>query len=361
MREKSNFLLATFVSRMLVLVIAVVAYGPMLYASMDDPMPASLRAYLKELQLTEADMQAIVAGRPVALLMDTESSDEVAIFGIVRIHTSQQRFIDKLRNIVSFESGGGIRASNVFHTPPQQVDVSNLSLEEKDLRKIQECKPGNCALKLSSNQMKFLDSKINWNALEANSQAQVAIRQVVMDSISKYQKEGNDALSVYEDSENPYSVRVGLNQLLQHSSHMYLYDAELANYIAKYPADRPSNTEDIFYWQTVQFGLKPVVRASHLIIHRVQDGNSTNYRIASKMLSANHYFRSALELKTLISNPDDPDSFYLVCMNRAHVDGMTGIKGLFLRRVIKSRIRQSMAHYLDGVKKNVESPLLAEK
>lgn len=342
--------------RAIVFVITVFVYVHGLAATNRTELPKSLTNYLQSMQVSQDEIQAILAGQPVAKVLKTETNDEVAIFGIVRIRASQDVFIEKFRNIVTFESGGGIIASGSFHTPPRPEDVLTLSLQDKDLNRIEECVPGNCGLKLTGRDMKLFQENINWQAPDATSQAQLLIRQQMMESISQYQNHGDDALPIYNDGDTPYSVRDGLHSLLQHSSDMYMYDASLANYIAQFPAKRPSDTDDIIYWQNVRFGLKPVLRASHLMIHRVQEGDTISYRIASKMLYSNHYFRSALELKSLVPDSSlSADSFYLICVNRAYVDGLTGIKGLLVRRIVKGKIRDSMAQYLSNVKRKTET------
>src|SRR5262245_48767372 len=207
-------------------------------------LPNSLASYLQTMQLSQEEVQAVLAGQPVAKVLKTETNDEVAIFGIVRIRTKQELFIQKFRNIVSFESGGGIIASASFHTPSAPEDVVGLSLQDKDLNRLRQCSPGNCGLKLSSHDMEFLQQNVHWDAPDASSQAQAFIRQRIMDLVSKYQNEGDNALPIYNDGQTSYSVREGLHRLLQHSSGMYLYDPALANYITKFPTERPSDTED---------------------------------------------------------------------------------------------------------------------
>ena len=75
------------------------------------------------------------------------------------------------------------------------------------------------------------------------------------------------------------------------------------------------------------------------------------------MLLASHYFRAALELKSLAPDRASPGgkSFYLVCLNRSFVDGLTGVKGALIRGTVKSRSRDSLARYLGSVKQKIEA------
>ena len=331
-----------------------------LYASTStNSAPAGpLRAFLQNnARLTKSEMQSVQDGKPVAKLLDTKTNDEVAIFGIVKIQAPPQLFIEKYRDIIEFESGAAVHGTALFHTPPELNDVADLEIDKEDLKEIPECKRGDCGVKLSDRIMRQLREQIDWKSPEAYSQAQSLIRQSFVDYVSNYQKIGDDALSVYNDKDKPQAIREGFNKLLLHSSDFYLFDSRLIQYLKKYPQEKPPDTEDLFYWQKVEFGLKPVVRGTHVVIHRTTHDDHFTYAIASKMLFASHYFRAAIELKTLAPDPAiaDAKSFYLLCLNRSFVDGLTGFKGVFIRGTVKKRSRQSLEKYLGNAKTKLES------
>jgi hypothetical protein len=327
-------------------------------AAQNDAMTPQLRAFLeKEMGLTAPEVQSVVAGRPVAKLLWTKTEDEVALFGVVRIYAPQELFIARVRDIVRFESGKGVLGIGRFHSPAALSDVAALQIDQKELKEIPQCKPGDCDIKLSDRAMESLRQQIDWNSPQAAGQAQLVIRRAFVDYVANYQRVGDAALAVNFDQGKPQSIREDFRRLLQHSSPLFQYEPQLANYLEKYPQTRPSGIEDIFYWQKAEFGLKPVVRASHLVIHRRQEGSDVKYAIASKMLLASHYFRAALELKSLAPDGASPGgkSFYLICLNRSFVDGLTGVQGAMIRGTVKSRSRDSLARYLGGVKQKIEA------
>lgn len=341
------------------LVTAALGLGLFAYpADQNDSMNPPLRAFLeKEMGLTASEMQSVIAGRPVAKLLWTKTEDEVALFGIVRIHAPQELFIARFRNITAFESGKGVLGIGRFRSPATMNDVAALQIDQEELKEIPKCEPGDCTIKLSDRAMQSLRQQIDWASPQAAGQAQAVIRRAFVDYVANYQKIGDAALAVNFDQEKPQSIRDDFRRLLHHSSHLFQYEPQLANYLEKYPQARPPGTEDIFYWQKAEFGIKPVVRASHLVIHRRQQGSEVRYAIASKMLLASHYFRAALELKSLAPDGASPDgkSFYLICLNRSFVDGLTGFKGGLIRGTVKSRSRDSLARYLAGVKQKIEA------
>jgi hypothetical protein len=343
---------------------AIVLLVPTLFvypATQKNTLSTPLREFLqKEIGLTEPEIESVIAARPVAKLLKRKKGD-VAVFGIVKINAPQDFFIEKYRDIVAFEGGPGIQGIGRFHSPPKLSDVVRLQMDNKQLKEIPKCRPGNCSIKLSDRVMQSLREKINWSSPNASRQAQSVIRQAFVDYVANYQKIGDEALSIYNDQDKPQSIRDNFSQLLQNSSPLIQYDPQLATYLTKYPQERPLDTEDIFYWQKAEFGLKPVIRASHVVIHRNQHENYVTYAIASKMLYASHYFRAALELKSVVPDSASPNSksFYLICLNRSYVDGLTGVRGMLIRGTILERSRKSLDHYLFSVKRKIEAAYIS--
>jgi hypothetical protein len=324
----------------------------------NDGMSVALRDFLqKTIRLSDEELHSIGAGRALAKVLKTESKEEVAIFGIVKIQVPQEFFIEKVRNIIEFERGSNVHSAGLFHSPPLLSDVATLRMDDQDLKEIPKCKPGDCGIKLSDRAMQHLQKEIDWTSPQANIQAQSVIRKIFVDYVTAYQNIGDEALSVYYDKDKPQAIREGLHKLLQHSTGFFQYDPQLANYLEKYPHEKPRDTEDIFYWQKVEFGLKPVVRASHMVIHRISNENQITYSIASKMLFATHYFRAALELKSIVPDftTEGGESMYLVVLNRSFVDGLTGLRGWLIGGRVKGGSRESVARYLTGAKQKLES------
>jgi predicted DCC family thiol-disulfide oxidoreductase YuxK len=107
----------------------------------------------------------------------------------------------------------------------------------------------------------------------------------------------------------------------------------------------------VFYWQETQFGLKPTIRISHLVIAPGQDETV----VASKMLYATHYFWTALEFRTLMPDPSRGQGFWLVTINRSRSDGLSGFTGFFVRRRARSEIKAGTRAVLEGTKQLLEA------
>ena len=76
--------------------------------------------------------------------------------------------------------------------------------------------------------------------------------------------------------------------------------------------------------------------------------------VVSKMLYANHYFRTGLEVRVLF--PDATrGGFWLVTVTSSRTDGLTGFTGLFVRRRVRSEARDGTATMLTNTKRRLEA------
>jgi hypothetical protein len=70
----------------------------------------------------------------------------------------------------------------------------------------------------------------------------------------------------------------------------------LAKYLRGYPTvARPRQTSDFFYWSLAEFGLRPVFRINHVVVHATGRTSGPLHVVLVKQLYASHYFRTALE------------------------------------------------------------------
>lgn len=119
------------------------------------------------------------------------------------------------------------------------------------------------------------------------------------------------------------------------------YLPDLRRHLLEYPKFIAPDSSDFFYWQIVDFGLKPTVRINHVIIQNLPAGIA----VASKQLYASHYFQTAIELRVLATDPSPRNGFYFVNVNRSRSDGLTG----FVGSLIRGRVRSTSQQALEGV------------
>lgn len=320
-------------------------------------LPPRLRQTLaNHLRAEEGQLKKIEAGRIVAYSVNDGGREQVTLVGITRIWATPEAFVRGYRDITRFESAPGVIAGAKFSTPPRDSDLTGLSLSKEEVDELKACKPGKCAFKIGDPGLQSLRNTVSWSSPDYVEQATRALRALWLQYLIRYQSTGNEGLAVYHDTHEYLSVESGLNALLEKATALSEYSPHLAEYLRSYPKSKVESDEEFFYWQVGDFGLKPVHRVSHVAIQRAPASHGEAYVIASKMLFASHYFRSALEIRYLIPGQDQRvgGMHYLITVQRSYVDGMTGFKGRFLRPIVVRRARQALERYIASSKERVE-------
>jgi hypothetical protein len=175
--------------------------------------------------------------------------------------------------------------------------------------------------------------------------------------IRAYRRGGNAALGVYRDRENPSRVGDQFETMVGRASMLPDVLPELRRYLLEYPdADLPG-ADSFFYWEKVDFGLKPTVRVNHAVIYHAPSPAADISVVAIKQLYASHYFHTALDVSvSLRDGRPGRMGFYLLTLKGSEQDGLTGVKGSLLRKVAVDRTRSSLERALAAIKNSVEHP-----
>jgi len=108
-------------------------------------------------------------------------------------------------------------------------------------------------------------------------------------------------------------------------------------------APRSRQTSDFFYWSLAEFGLKPVFRINHVVVHGTGRKSGLLHLVAVKQLYASHYFRAAFEVRAVVGDGrPSGKGVYLVMLNMARSDALTGVLGGLIvkreRRVARAAV-----------------------
>jgi hypothetical protein len=320
-------------------------------------LPAQLKSVMQSaLKFSSEEIKAVESGAASAHVFETGDPEDVFIVGAVRIGIRPADFIAKYRNVTEFESGPGVPAGAKFNTPPTLKDLAGLNLVKSEVDDLKDCQPGDCTFKIADRGLQRIRSQVNWKSPNYVAEANNLIRNMWLEGLLAYQSNGNSALSAYHDSEKITKVQDGLNSMVKNLPVLQQSVPEMANYLVQFPQGRPAGMEDFYYWQLAEFGLKPVHRVTHVMMQKKPAQYGDGYLIASKMLYASHYFRSALEFRFLIpaAGSDKSPQTFLVVLQRSYVDGLGGFKGKLLRGPILSKSRDALERYLLASKNKLE-------
>src|SRR4029077_8966435 len=198
---------------------------------------------------------------------------------------------------------------------------------------------------------------VDWSAPDAAGQANHLAQQMALKALLDYQQGGNIALGTYRDKKHPTAVAETFSSLLGRSKALPVYLPELRRYLLDYPNAESKDIESEFYWEKVNFGLKPTLRMVQAVIYRGKSPSEPAFAVAVKQLYASHYFETALDLTVCGKDTERPDhaGFYLITMKGSQQAGLTGLKGSIVRKVAVDKTRSSLERALVSIKKKLES------
>jgi hypothetical protein len=179
---------------------------------------------------------------------------------------------------------------------------------------------------------------------------------MTIDAVLAYQKGGNAALGVYRDKDHPTRISDAFQSLVGRLKALPVYLPELSRILLEYPVDLP-NAQSEFYWEKVDFGLKPTLRVVQQITYRGGSPAGSANAVALKQLYASHYFQTALDLTVCVKDAARPGEhgFYLITMKASQQDGLTGLKGSIVRSSAVSKTRSSLERTLTAIKQRLEA------
>jgi hypothetical protein len=306
--------------------------------------------------LKEDQIAAIRNGKSIAKVVESRTPDEVFVFGSVYVHSTPEKYLKFASDIDALRKLPSYLAIRKLSDPPQLSDFEGFTLDADDLKQLKNCEPGKCDVQLPTEAMDAFKQSGNWSAPDAANQANQLAQKMALEAMQRYTQGGNAALGTYMDKRHPAGVGETFASLLSRSKALPVYLPELERYLLDYPHARSENIQSEFYWEKVQFGLKPTLRVVQAIIYRDSHSTGPAYAVAVKQLYASHYFETALDLTVCVRDQEHPDrGFYLITLKGSKQAGLTGLKGGIVRKVAVDKTRSSLERALGAIKQKLES------
>ena len=305
--------------------------------------------------LSDDQIRDIRAGRAVAKVLESPMADEVFVFGAVYINSTPERYLKLAGDIDALRKLPSYLAIQRFSSPPRISDLEGFVLDEKDLEELQRCKPGHCDFQLPTEAMDEFQRSVDWAAPDRAAQASRLAQQMALEALRRYQQGGNMALGTYRDKSHPTAVAETFVSLLGEMKGLPVYLPELHRYLLDYPNGAAEQIQSQFYWEKVNFGLKPTLRMVQAIVYRGVSPGKPSYAVAIKQLYASHYFETALDLTVCVrDSAEKRNGFYLITIKGSQQAGLTGFKGGIVRKVAVDKTRSSLQKALAAYKQKLE-------
>jgi hypothetical protein len=323
-------------------------------------LPSALASFLTdEAHATPSEREALLAGNPLVKLLDADPDKEIAVLGAVWVNAPPRLYVEQVKKIEQFERGGAFRITKRISDPPALDDFAALTISDQDFQDLKNCKIGNCVLKLDADGVRTLRAEVDWGKPTAKADATALFRRAALQYVKGYREGGNANLGVHRDQDRPTFVADEFRSLIGRLPRLGAELPGLTRFLLDYPNATLANSTDFLYWQETQFGLRPTIRISHLVIQ--ERPNQTV--VASKMLYASHYFWTALELRVLLLDPARGPGFWFVTINRSRSDGLSGFTGRVIRSRVRSEVENGTRTALTATKTRLEADFsrLAER
>jgi len=313
--------------------------------------------FRQDVGLSKDEIAAIRSGQAVAKALPSRTPAEVFLFGAIYIHAAPESYLQFVRDFDRRRELPSYWAVEVFSNPPQLSDLKGFSFDSDDIQALKKCTPGDCQIQMPASSIEELHRSINWSAADVNEQVNRLLQKTALQRLLAYQREGNQALGVYNDKHDPTVVPQQFAYMLTYAKALPARLPDFYTYLLAYPNAKPANVEDTFYWAMVKFGLKPTLRIVQMVTMRGDSADPVAYAIAEKQLYSSHYFETALDLSFCVRGSEDPKQhgFYLIMAMGSEQAGLTGAKGSIIRKAAVGRSVSNLQKALTAIKNGLES------
>ena len=277
---------------------------------------------------TPSQLAAVDAGTSVAVVLPSSVDREIVVAGAVFVHATAARLVSVLQDVERLESGDGFIRTKKLSDPPRLGDFAGFQCAGRRCRGVArlparamrcQTRPGGVR---PAREDRLVGARRGGTRQRPHPPDLARLR-------AGLPERRKPELAVYLDSERPQFVAREFEEMIGRVDLWPDVLTPLAKYLRGYPtAARPRLTSDFFYWSLAEFGLKPVFRINHVVVHGTGRTSGLLHVVAVKQLYASHYFHTAFEVRAVVSDGrPSGKGVYLVMLNMARSDGLTGLLG----------------------------------
>lgn len=303
--------------------------------------------------VSERDRARLDGDQVLARVLPGEDG-QLAVFVATRLNAQPDALVAWTRAIAELKRSKFVLQVGRFSDPPRPSDLDALTLDQRDLDAIRQCRPGACGLKLSAADIESLTAVLAGAGADWRDVVQREFRRLLAERVAQYRARGLAALPLPADRKKSRNPDEALLAIVKQSPYLVKLPQVVA-WLEKYPhAD--SGAESFFYWSKEQYGEgKPVISITHVGIVRPESNpRLPAILVAGKQIFATHYFEGGLGL-TMIVRDGTSGAPYLAYVNRSQVDLLRGFFGGFVRSVLEHRLERQAPLIVRGLRARLES------
>ena len=310
------------------------------------PRNAALAAVSPELEFTDEDWAAVNAGRAVARILDSDGR-QVAVAGAIRIAASRERFAARLRDIESLKRSAAVLDAGRIRRTPQGPDLAAAPIEDYSLN-LRRCRPGDCHVRLTAADIARFHRDVDWTRADWRARSLAVWQQVLAGHAAAYVRDGRAGLPIYANKAEPLSVAAELSLLVGRMRFVSALSPAFHAYLQEFRPPLPAASDDVLYWTKEDFGIRPVFRIQHQVVHA-----GAAVLVATNQVYADHYLDASLGLTLAIDAPEG-GGFYMIAINRARTRSLSGAMRRMIRGTVQGRSRDALRTILASTKAALE-------
>ncbi len=308
-------------------------------------------AFLRPWVTVSADeQQRLDRGEVVALTIGGDDR-QIAILVLARLQAGPERLVEWARAIEQFKRGPFVQAIGRFSEPPVLADLDRLTLDDDDADDAIACRPGDCKLKLTADEMTAFKRFRGQAAAPRREGARAAFRRVVLDRLLAYRAGGFDRLAPIADRHRRRTADA-LAALLAASPYLERVPG-LPDWLRR---PQPAGVdEQFYYWSKESYGSgKPVIGVTHVAIVRPPPAaDRPAALVVGNQLLATHYSAASLGLTMVLTAEGGPS--YLAYLNRSELDVLARLLSGFARSTMERRLARQAPLMVQELRRRLES------
>lgn len=316
-----------------------------------EPGEGFLKKYFSFSSGEQADLEK---REVVSKVLPHGPNTEVALMGATRLSVPKEYVVERIHNIKTLKKGKEILQIGTL-SKLELDDVKEMTLDQKDLDGMKDCKVGDCDLKLPAEWIKQYQKETDSHSKDYARQANAVMRQLIVDYAKDYTDKGNEAMIVYHCDKDPVPLADEFQGILFQSTYLSSYAPDFYEYLKELPKLSLENTESYLYWTKEQFGFRPVITVTDVTIHRRMIEGATEYLIASKQIFADHFYRGSMGLSFVMDDPQNSKGCLLIYINRSRIGALGGFLSGLRRAIAVPRIRKGLEENMMRMKDRLES------
>ena len=300
-------------------------------------------------------LAAIDGGRPVAKVLPWGGASEVDVFGAVHVEGSPDTYLEAARDVGRLSGTPGYQGIGEIGEDATVADLSALAFDPDDVKALKNCREGSCDVQLPTSAIQAFHDGVNWSRPDAGDQANALARPRVLQLTQAYQRGGNQALGEYRDEDHPPRIANQFETMIGRASALPDVLPELRRYLLETRTPSRRRRQLLLLGEGIVRTEADDSGEPRRHLSRPRAGPRLRRR-RDQALYATHYFHTALDLSVCVDDGATvaPHGFYLLTLKGSEQEGLTGVKGSILRKVVVDKTRSSLESALASIKRSVE-------